>query len=125
MPQQFNRDLIKKLLQLFPVKSLKDHFQQPGNREEIIEILSALGTNPIFNYVLTHHGLTKQNIYLYKLQYAFVENVVMPNLPLDVHESSFADGKNSYLYLPEVTYSVYLSNPITKEEIKFLQPVLL
>jgi len=125
MPLIANRNLKKKLLQLYPVKFLKDYFSEAGNREEILEIISDKPNNIIASFVADYHGVTKQNIYLFTMARPFNPASDMNGFPFDIGVSRTDNTKYVYLIFPKVVYSVYLNNPVAREDIEFLQPVLI
>jgi hypothetical protein len=59
MPLTTNRALIIRLLHLFPVKFLKEHFNETGGRDEVIEIISNAPSNSIASFVQSYHDVTK------------------------------------------------------------------
>lgn len=119
------RSLIIQLLRLYPIKLLKDFFAETGNRDDTIEIVSQKNQNLIFSFASTYQSTTKQNVYLLQLGRQWNSNTDLLGFPFTIYRQTIDDGVHKYLCLPEVIFSVYLSNPIAKEDLVFLQPIVL
>ena len=124
MPINITRDLKRKLFQLFPIKFVKDHFLESGNKDEVLEVVSNVADNALINFINLHHNVTKQNIYLYSLPVPF-NPAWMNDFPLQIVKSDENAGHFTYIIFAQTTYSVYLSNPVEKEEIDFIQPIVI
>jgi hypothetical protein len=120
-----DRQLIKRLLKLYPIKITKDHFQITGNQDDVLEAVSEKSAKQIKEFTFIHHSNTKQNIYLFNLVRKFSRDRMPDGFPFTIEKEDVVNGEYSFLCLPKVTYSVYLSNPTTKEDIDFLQPVII
>jgi hypothetical protein len=120
-----NRDLLKKLLSLFPSKFLKEHFNQTGSHADAIEEVSSLPIASILAFIKIYHPTTKQNIHLFKLNRSFNPAQDLNGFPLIINDRATSAGKNFYYLFPETVYSVYLSNDVERQELNFLQPVVL
>ncbi|TCD27503.1 hypothetical protein EZ456_09945 [Pedobacter psychrodurus] len=119
------RNLKKRLLGLFPAKTLKENFNEDGNISDVIEILSGnLTDQAVYNFVRNHHTITRQHIYFYNLLRNF-NPLSMIDFPFEIFSQSANAGTYEYLILPEISYRVVLSNPLEQEEVKFLQPVMI
>ena len=125
MPLTADRDLKRKLLYLFPSKILKSHFDQTGNMDAIVEIISDSPNNVILDFVFKFHGVTKQNVHLFAINRRFDPQADMTNFPLTISKEEHNGSYHKYLLFPELTYTVYLNDPVEIESITFLQPALL
>lgn|GEM_PF-2149248 len=123
MPLPTNRALIIRLLHLFPIKFLKEHFNETGGRDEVIEIISNAPSNSIASFVQSYHDVTKQNLYLYTLNRPFNPATDLANFPFEIISRTQQGNLTKLVCYPNVTYSVYLSNPVARENLDFLQPV--
>lgn len=119
-----NRDLIKRLLRLFPTNILKSYFNLKGNNDEIIEIISGnSNAASIIDFAFQNQAFTRQNIYLFEFDSAFDHAIINSSFPLKVEKEYQVSNEYIYFCLPETEYSVYLSNPTEKVNISFLQPI--
>jgi len=118
------RDLLKRLLNLFPTKLLKEHFKEKGNSEDVIEAITGNNrSNFIVDFVFNNYNSTRQNIYLFDLDKNFNRNVIDNTFPLAIEKEILLNQEYTLLCLPQTEFSVYLSNPTAKEDLFFLQPV--
>src|SRR5690242_14960304 len=77
-----NRDLLKRLLHLFPIKVVKEYFGKTGNAEDVIDEISVDQTGPaIKTFSRTNYLYTKQNIYLFKLNRNFTRDSMAEDFP--------------------------------------------
>jgi hypothetical protein len=119
------RELLKRLLNLYPIKSIKEHFNLTGNAIDVIEVISAKPINDIKSFAFSHHDHTKQNIHLFELGRTFVKANMPNGFPFSIEKDNVVNGEYIFLILPKTTYSVYLSNPMAKPDIIFYQPVII
>lgn len=120
------RDLKKRLLHLFPIKSIKDHYNLTGSFEDIVETLSNKPSADLYKFAHAHSILTRQNIYLYTLDSNFSPKTIGNNFPYNIEITQTVNGEHHYCCFPKTTFSVYLSFPVTsKVELSFLQPVII
>ena len=118
-----SRQLLKRLLKLYPIKSVKTYFQLEGNAEDVIEnITGNLLEKQIYNFANSHKFLTKQHIFLLNLKKSFLINM-MDNFPLVQTDYFFEGDYHNYFYLQKVTYKVTLTNPLEEKQLEFLQPI--
>jgi hypothetical protein len=121
-----NRDLLKRLLHLYPIKIIKDHFQETGNANDVIEVVTGNKTGlAIKTFASNSYLYTRQNIYLYKLGRNFNSADIDEDFPFKIESSSQSTNEYSYFLLPKTTFTVYLSNPTDKEDLIFYQPVMI
>jgi hypothetical protein len=107
------------------VKVVKDHFQEKGSAADIIDkVTGKHSQTSIRSFVCDHVKWTKQNIYMFTLNRKFVRTDIT-SFHYAVEKESNLGAVHQICLLPEATYSVYLSNPISKQDIIFLLPVVL
>jgi hypothetical protein len=120
-----SRVLIKRLLDLLPIQVVKDQYNLKGNAGDVIEKVSGSNTiDSLKNFVFENIRWTKQNIHLYTLNKKFNRSDIS-NFHYAVEKEVSLGTVYQICLLPEVTYSVYLSNPTSKQDIVFLLPVVL
>jgi hypothetical protein len=120
-----NRDLLKRMLRLYPAKLVKEYFQENGNATDAIEAITVNKTQQaIKTFVKDHQILTRQHIYFYTLGANFnLANIA--NFPFTIESQSINNGEHTLFCLPKVTYKVTLYNPLQEDELEFLQPVVI
>lgn len=121
-----NRDLLKRLLRLFPVKVVKDKFNLTGVSADIIEQITGRqeADQTVRDFAADNYTYTKQHIYLYQSDRQFL-NGSMTNFPLDVVKQANANGVRTYFCFATIEYSVILSNPLQNAQLRFFQPVMI
>jgi hypothetical protein len=118
------RDLLKRLLSLFPIKLLKEYFKETGNSEDVIESITGSKTRPaLIDFVFSNYSSTRQNIYIFDLDKNFNRAVIDATFPLTIEKENLIGNEYTFLCLPQTEFSVYLSNPTDKDDLYFLQPV--
>lgn len=119
------RDLKKRLLHLFPVKTLKETFEQAGNAADVIEIISAKNLTDLVDFATSNYTITRQNIHLFDLDANFTRGSIGADFPLTIEKETLSRGTYTFCCLPKTTFSVYLSDPMDKEDLVFYQPVFI
>ncbi|HMU10510.1 MAG TPA: hypothetical protein PKC54_10915 [Ferruginibacter sp.] len=120
------RDLLGRLLSLFPVKLLKSEFLETGNAEDVIDAITGNKTQKaIKDFVYANHDFTRQNIYLFTLNNNFNRGALPAKFPFPTEKDAAVNGEHIFFCLPQTTFSVYLSNPTDKEDLLFYQPVII
>jgi len=118
------RDLSKRLLKLFPVKMLKEHYNTENVSEHLFDEVLNNNTKAVidaFVYVKLEH--TKQHIYVFDLATAVnIQNLNLPAFPLTILNESTANNETSIVISPVVDFRVILSNPFEEVILKFHQP---
>lgn len=120
-------ELHKRLLKLYPVKIVKDHFEPEGatQAEMIPEIVNNNNLNTIKQFALDNHNYSKQHIYFFKLNRNFVRrDFNLNNLDLPLEEEIIIEGGYNFKFLPQIDYNVVLGNPTEESTLKFYQPVM-
>lgn len=125
MPFNFNRDLVKKLISLFPAKFIREHFIETGNIADVIEEVSSKPVASILSLVRTYQVTTRQNVRLYTLGRAFNAANDLADFPLEIYDRTVNGAKHTFYLFPETVYTVYLDSPMGKEDIGFLQPIVM
>ncbi|MGB8194940.1 MAG: hypothetical protein WCF67_23595, partial [Chitinophagaceae bacterium] len=94
--------------------------------DEVID--SVTGNKPakfLKDFAFRNLAITKQNVYLFKLGKTFNRSTMPPGFPLTIEKEDLVGKEYSFFCLPQTIFSVYLSAPTDKEDLKFLQPVLI
>lgn len=118
------RDLSKRLLKLYPVKMLKEHFSTEHVSDELFE--EVLNNNiktliESFAYVNLQH--TKQHIYIFDLASTVNSgNLNLSNFPIPIIKQSTSNNETIIIISPIVDFKVVLSNPFEEVILKFHQP---
>jgi len=118
------RDLSKRLLKLFPVKMLKEHYKTEHVSDELFD--EVLNNNikaviDAFAYVNLEH--TKQHIYVFDLATAVNgQNLNLPAFPIPILNQSTTINETSIVFSPVVDFRVILANPFEEVILKFHQP---
>lgn len=112
----------KRLLELFPLATLRESWNHKGRKEEIC-YAAAADTSPeqmvkIAKFVEDHMGCCKQHIYVYTND----GSAALPDEITDGEKVLEVDGKRA-LYLARVSYAVVLRNPLEETTLEFLWPV--
>lgn len=119
------RDISKRLLRLFPVKVLKEHFNSTNVSDELYNEILNGNTKPIidsFCYVNLEH--TKQHIYIYNIgQAPTTNNLNLNQFPVDIVHQTNLNGVTSITISPIVDFRVILTNPFEEKTLRFHQPI--
>jgi len=120
------RQLLKRTLRLYPIKSVKETFNATGKADEVIEMVSGnYQAIRIKDFARDNFFTTKQHIYVKTLQRTFNPGAFdRQTFPYTVQDLTEEDNFTSVLILPKVKYSVILTNPYAEDELHFYQPVL-
>jgi hypothetical protein len=120
-----NRNLLKRLLRLFPIKIVKEYFNEAGNATDAIEAITGSHTpQQIKDFVKNSYLITRQHIYLFHLGQTFSQTQ-MADFPFKIEFESHLNGEHFYFCLPIIKYDITLYNPLAEDELKFLQPVII
>lgn len=119
-------DLRQRLLHLYPIKLVKDYFQLSGSADDVVNTVTTNKT-PVAILQFAEHSFfhTKQDIYLLHLGKTYKPPGSYANFPLKVENAKNLGNSHIIFCTARVTYSVYLSSPTDKEDLVFLQPVMI
>lgn len=119
------RDISKRILRLFPVKVLKEHFNTTNVSDELFnEILNGNTKAMIDNFCYINLEHTKQHIYIYNIAEAPTQNNLNLNLfPIDIVHQTNLNGVTSITVSPIVDFRVILTNPFEETTLLFHQPI--
>jgi len=119
-----SRDLYKRLLHLYPIKIVKEHFDQNGSASDVIELITGNNTGTAIKAFAANNFLnTRQNIYLFKLNKNINTSDIGDDFPFKIEAQTQSSNENTYFILPKTIFTVYLSNPTDKEDLIFYQPI--
>jgi hypothetical protein len=121
-----NRDLLDRLLHLYPIRAVKEFFNLAGSSSSVItEILDNRTSMQIKNFACSQSLQTRQNIYLYSLNKNFNRNHIGNDFPFPIiYEDVLGDFTN-IVCLIKSEFEVFVDNPPRRESIHFFQPVRL
>jgi hypothetical protein len=120
------KKLMERLVHLFPVKVLKDFFNETGNADSVIDAIVSKRTDAVItDFVFSNYSSTRQTIYLFQLNKNFSRTIIDGTFPIKIVKESKSANQYTFLCLPQTEFSVYLSNPTSKADLFFLQPVLI
>ena len=124
--EQASVDDRKRLLELFPVKNLRQAFNPKGAKEEIAYRASAdaqaAQIKRVAEFVDNHFSCCKQHVYVFTGD----GNVPLPAGVADgekVLEGPVHDGSVHALYMSRVTYDIVLRDPLEEATLDFLWPI--
>lgn len=123
------KDLARRLLKLYPVSIVKEHFKKKGYRQDLIkDIVTTPPFSHVFNFAYAHINQTKQHIYLYKSDKNIdTHKIDRKKFPYKIeHEFSIA-GIDTFIITPIVQYDIVrlLSDNTSEErQVSFYQPFL-
>jgi hypothetical protein len=116
----------KRLLELFPVKSLRQTFQSKGAKDEICSAAAADPQPPqikkVAEFVDSHFACCKQHIYVFVGD----ENTMLPDAVMvgeKVLDGVVHAGVAHALYMSRVTYDIVLRDPLEETTLDFLWPI--
>jgi hypothetical protein len=121
-------NLYQRLLKLYPVKILKEHFDPEATTQvEIIpEIIANSNADAIKQFSMDHHNYSKQHVYFFRLGHSFDRfGFNFNGLPFNLEQEILIDGSYVFKFLPIINYNVVLGDPIEEQILKFYQPVTL
>lgn len=119
------RDLMKRLLHLLPVHTIKHAYQLTGNAEDVIDHITGANTqSSIKGFFFSNYSVCRQNVYIYQLNRNFSLTGFDPSLfPFSIENSRTSQEEFVFHCLPKTKFEVYLSSPVASEELHFLHPV--
>lgn len=124
--QQASIEDRKRLLELFPVKSLRKTFQSKGAKDEICSAAAADPHPPqikkIAEFVDNQFTCCKQHVYVFLAE----ENTTLPAAVMEgekILEGPVHDGCSHALYTSRVTYDIVLRDPLGETTLDFLWPI--
>jgi len=121
------KNLSQRLLKLYPVKALKEFFDPDTTTqaEQIPEIVNGHPFNKIKNFALDNYNLTKQHIFLFKLNKKFVRSKFnSAGFPIPVDQELIQHGGHSFKFLHKVDFDTTVLNPYEQVTISFYQPII-
>jgi hypothetical protein len=121
-------NLLSRLLKLFPVKFIKQHFNIDANYQpEIINnIIQSNTPLAIKRFSLNSINSTKQHIYLFTLSSRFNRNTFNPEiLSLNIINEIASANNYEFQCLPTVNYEVIVLNPFEELTIQYYQPTVI
>ena len=119
-----NQDLAKRLLKLYPVKSIKEHFNSELNADELYDNLVQNNSfNSIKDFAYGNLEDTKRHIYIFNIGHpATLQNIDIPNFPFDIVNQTTINNEISITISPIVDFNTVLNNPFEEVTMKFHQP---
>jgi hypothetical protein len=121
-------NLLTRLLKLFPVKFIKQHFNIDDNYQpEIIRSIIQNNTPQVIKrFSLNSINNTKQHIYLFTLSSRFNRNTFNSEIfPLDIIHEVASANNYEFQCLPIVNYEVVVLNPFDEITIQYYQPTVI
>ena len=128
-------EILERLLKLYPVKIVKEHFQNlDGSKqsEQLPEVVKKYPASAIEQFAFDNIGYTKQHVYIFRLNKKFDRTTFKrAEFPIAIKsEGKFDSDKfyknkfTNYVFLcfPVIEYDVSLLNPLSQERVNFIQP---
>lgn len=121
------QNLLKRLLRMYPVKIVKEHFNQTGNSEEILNFLvNNRPANTIKDFAYTNVENTKQHICIYRLNNNFnVGGFIASQFPYQIVNQTVISNGISLVISPNVSFNAVLGNPFQEVILDFYQPFII
>ncbi|HSZ72886.1 MAG TPA: hypothetical protein VK750_09425 [Cytophagaceae bacterium] len=118
-------NLHTRLLKLYPVKTLKDHFDLPGKSSEVIEgILNQFKAKDIHEFSALNIDYTRQHVYIFNIEKSFkASSFNTTNFPLRVIQQTNTTSDYSIVCLPEIEFKISVIRPFEERILKFYQPL--
>ena len=123
--QEPSKGAFIRLLNLFPLRSLKAQWpEERGSKEDIsISVLNSLSISNIDDFILSHFGSCKQHIYVLAHN-EHVKSFPDINFSFAQKISKASNEKHiEILFLANQEYNVLLKNPWSEETLDFLWPI--
>ena len=119
------RDLTKRLIKLFPVKLLKEHFNSEQVSEDLFnDILNKNIKSVIDAFAYVNLENTKQHIYVFDLGFSINrQNLNLSAFPIPIIKQSTINQETIIIISPIVDFRVILSDPFEEVILKFHQPI--
>lgn len=113
-------DEIRRLLELFPVATLRDQFPDRGDKEEVADAVAKRGEHHrIAEFVARNFSQCRQHVYvLGKSQLGITLPIAFGGV-----DELIKDPAGRTIYLSEVEYTVYVKDPYDAVHAKFLWPI--
>ncbi|MDC8104710.1 hypothetical protein MTQ00_09175 [Chryseobacterium sp. B21-037] len=119
------RQVLYRLLKLFPVKVIKDHFQRNEVGEALYrEVLNSNINTVIYDFAYLNLDFTKQHIYVFNIDNRD-GNVLLDGFPYEIVSNRDIEGSKILIINPFINYNTVLSNPFEQIVINFHQPIKL
>lgn len=122
------REVLERLLGLFPVTALREFGQpdEPMTKEDLISaIADGKSENAVLNFVASNAGVLHQHVYVFDKRPADGNNGFDPAAPFGAapYRQYNVGNERVYHYLLELTYEVLLDDPLERAELGFAWPV--
>jgi hypothetical protein len=118
-----SKDLLKRLLKIYPVQVIKEYFQKKGKSVDVIsDIVDTNKPKDILNFAALNLNYTKQHVYFYEINPKFnSKKFKVDKFPFDVLRISENGGYVNMTCLTVVDFDVIVLNPYEETNIKFYQ----
>jgi hypothetical protein len=109
----------KRLLELFPFKSIKETWPEIKGRKQDVGLAAAQAATPeqVANFIRVYIGRCKQHVYIFDRP----RNAQLPNSVAGGERVHF--GNDEAIYVIKTTYTVVLRDPLEEVKLDFLWPV--
>jgi len=120
-----DKDLLTRLLKLFPIKAVKEHFDLQGKWDEIIvEIFAKHPQKVIFDFVSANIDYTRQHVHICSLQRVFRSSSFdTEGFPLPILTAVNLNNECTIVALPVITFNVLVTKPYEETTVQFYQPI--
>jgi len=125
MPTNANTDLLTRLLELYPIKVIKDYFNIKGTFAKISEsIIAGYTSGVIFKFATENSNFTRQHVHIFNLRPKFTAKTLnLTDFPYKLINSAYVNGEFIVDCLPLVKFDVMAVPPYEEASIKFHLPV--
>lgn len=118
-------ELFKRLLKLFPVKSLKENFAlDVRTQDEMVNEIVKSGTQEtIFNFVAQNINLAKQHIYIFNHNFGNdYKNIESNFIPYKSYRKEVKKDEINFVYFHNLPFTAVVTNPLETTDINFYWP---
>ncbi|WP_077417835.1 hypothetical protein [Chryseobacterium sp. JV274] len=117
--------VLYRLLKLFPVKLVKEHFQINKSGEALYsDVLSGNIASVIYDFAYSNLDRTKQHIYIFDIDNRD-GNILLEGFPFQIVNNRDVNGSKQLIISPLINYNTVLGSPFEQVVINFHQPIKL
>ncbi len=119
------KDLMKRLLHLFPLATAKEAFDKTGTADVVLdEITDSQTQAAIKSFAFENYPITRQNIYIYQLNEVFIRADFDPEqFPFTVEHSESPQEELRIHSLPRTKFDVLIGRTGDRQNLIFIQPI--
>jgi hypothetical protein len=119
------KDLLKRLINLYPVKIIKDYFGIKGHYDDLSkQIVDSNAAVDIFKFAVDNINYSRQHVYIFDLDPRFnPSKFSLEDFPLEIKKQNNLGSILLIYSMPLVQFDISILNPYEETIIKFYQPI--